>query len=364
MQPFKSLRKTRFVRSKIVRRVIKATLFVVLFVFFTMILDISFEYDERATEEMLSAFSMQSDLETVFVGNSAGKMMDSKLYSALSDKHAFNMCTPSQTLSVSYKNIKLAASQHRIKQVIMLTTLDVVHSNNIEQIDHVYDRVVDSSSPVSTRISNAVKRNINKSFARDTINKEQSINIWIPWENEQIQDFQSFKDNLSYRFSRLILKERLGSEIAYDLNVPKYALEPDSLSEADERILTEELDALPSLDVPSEMISADKLAELAEILSFCKNNGIECMMIITPHRTDYFERYGTFWENCMAVSDYLGHFVGNLGFVYVDTERDATVHDALPDTYFYDWEHISGEYRKQATEYLTEVISTMESESR
>lgn len=360
MQPFKSLRKTRFVRSKIVRRVIKATLFVLLFVFFTTILDMSFEYDERATEEMLSAFSMQSDLDTVFVGNSAGEMMDATLYSTLSGAQAFNMCTPSQTLSVSYKNIRLAASQHPIRQVIILTTLDVVNSDNLEQIDHVYDRVVDSSSPVSTRIRNAVKRNVNKSFARETINREQSINIWIPWENERIHDLQSFKNNLSYRFSRLIRKEQLGEHIVYDLNVPKYALRPGTFNETDERILTEELDALPSLDVPSEMISADKLAELAEILSFCRNNGIECMMIITPHKTDYFERYESFRENCMAVSDYLGHFVGNLEFAYVDTEEDAAVHEVLPDAFFYDWEHISGEYRKQATEYLAGVIKGME----
>ncbi len=360
MRLSKSLRKTKFVRSKNVRRVIKAILFVLLFTFFTMILDMSFEFDERATETMLTNFSRKPQIDTVFVGNSVGEMMDADLYSSITGEYAFNMCTPSQSLSISFQNIKLASSHHKIRKVVLFASLDVVNSDRFDQIEHVYYRVVDSSSPVSTRISKAFRRNLQKSFSRETINKEQSVNIWIPWENETIHDMESFKNNLSYRFARLINRERLGSGIAYDLNVPKFAVADGTLTDADNALLQEDIATMHELPVPEGMLTEANLTLLAEILTFCQDNGIECSMIITPHRTDYFDRYASYREYHKIVSAYLAQFLSKREFAYSDTEDDADLHTILPDSYFYDVEHIRGEYKEQATEYLTRVIRELD----
>ncbi|MBQ8667340.1 MAG: hypothetical protein IJ526_10820, partial [Lachnospiraceae bacterium] len=145
-----------------IKRLLKAILFIIIFLLLTLLFNAAYELDESATEAMLTSYSNHSDLETVFVGNSAGEMVDSDIFSRLSGNSAFNMCTPSQGLSVSLKNIKLACSHHNINKVILLMTFDTLNSENYDAIDHLYDRVVDSSSPFHTRIIKSVKRNIEK----------------------------------------------------------------------------------------------------------------------------------------------------------------------------------------------------------
>ncbi len=190
-------------RSKIIKRILKAILFVIIFAALMFILDSAFEMDEASTEAMLTRYSKTADIDMVFVGNSAGEMVDEKLFSELSGYAAFNMCTPSQGLSVSLKNLKMAASHHKIKEAVLLMTFDTVDSESYDGIDHRYDRTVDSSSPIHTRIINVIKRDIKSSFARNMRNTEKSVNIWIPWENETMHGWENVKKNLTGRFSRI-----------------------------------------------------------------------------------------------------------------------------------------------------------------
>ena len=46
--------------------------------------------------------------------------------------------------------------------------------------------------------------------------------------------------------------------------------------------------------------------------------------------------------------------------MYYNTEEDETLHQQLPDEYFYDWEHVSKEYIEKSTDYLTGVIQKLE----
>ncbi|MCR5686429.1 MAG: hypothetical protein K6G58_00145 [Lachnospiraceae bacterium] len=345
--------------SKNIRRTIKAFLFIALTFVFITIFSFSFELDENATETMLTSYSERPDIDTVFVGNSAGEMMDADLYSSLTGSHAFNMCTPSQGLSVSLKNIKMAASHHRIKSAVMLITLDTVNSEDDAGIEHLYDRVVDSSSPFHMRLYYSIKRNIDESFSYSNINTERSVITWVPWEGENNLGLSDIKKVFRKRVLRLINHDRLGSGIAYDLNSVKYETAPGYLTDDDIDLLQADTDASDDLEAPPGMISADKLTELAKISSFCRDNDISLTVIITPHRSDYYSRYDGFYEDTALISTFLDDFVSKRGVMYYNTEDDGQLHQILPDDYFYDWEHVDDEHVKEATEYLTEVISTL-----
>ena len=319
----------------------------------------AFELDEGVTETMLTAYSNQSDLDTVFVGNSAGEMLDANLYSQLTGDKAFNMCTPSQGLSVSLKNIKLAASQHQIKKVILLMTFDTANSESYDAIDHVYDRVVNSSSPLHNRLINTVKKNFEQSFSYSIINTEQSVNVWIPWENETLHGFSNIRNNINKRFQRLVRGDLLGSHIAYDLNTVIYNRAPGNLNSDDTDLLQQDISKISDLPIPPNMIASDKLTLLARICSYCRDNNIYFTVIITPHRSDYYDRFDSFREDSRNMNNYLEDFVSKRGFMYYNTEDDPRLHAILPDKYFYDWEHVSGKYISPATEYLTDVIQTL-----
>lgn len=346
--------------SKNVKRTIKILIFASVFILLMLVFDAAFELDEGTTESMLTKYSGLSDIDTVFVGNSAGEMLDSQLYSEITGDNGFNMCTPSQGLSVSLKNIKLASSQHRINKVILLMTFDTANSENYDAIDHVYDRVVNSSSPLHKRIFYYLKQNIEKSFSFDVINTERSVNIWIPWENETIHGLPNICNNLKRRVSRILSGDRLGSKIQYDLNSVIYETVPDKLNKSDSELLQNDIDHISDLPIPSDMLAADKISLLARICSYCRNNNIDFIVVVTPHRTDYYDRYDSYREYNEVVNLYLNDFISKRGFMYYNTEEDETLHQQLPDEYFYDWEHVSKEYIEKSTDYLTGVIQKLE----
>lgn len=347
-------------RSEYLHRLLKAILFVMIFIVITIIFDSAFEYNESSTENMLTLYSRQKEIDTVFVGNSAGEMLDAKLYTDLTTDRAYNMCTPSQGLSVSLKNIKMAASQHRINKAVLLLTFDSVEAGSYEWIDHLYDRVVYSASPLYVQLGKMIARNSEKSFSPDNIKTEHSINVWIPWEMETDHGLKNVRDNLAMRIERLIQGNRLGSNIAYDLNKRIYQTYPGTLTDQDIYMLQKDIETMSSLKVAPGMISEDKIELLAEICTFCRDNEIDLYVIVTPHRSDYYDKFDDFREYSENISSYLDDFVTKRNFVYYDTEHDPRLHDTLPDEYFYDWEHIYDDHKEQATNYLASMISTLQ----
>lgn len=345
--------------SKTVKRALKFILFIAIFMGLMILLDAAFELDETKTEEMLTAYSQTDDISTVFVGNSAGEMLDAAVYEELSGEPAFNMCTPSQGLSVSLKNIKLARSHHMIKKAVLLMTPDMVDTESYDAIDHLYDRTVDSSSPFYIRIRNDLKRDWEKAFADTSLGSEKTVNVWIPWENETIHGFENIRSNLSRRLKRALAHEPLGYRIAFDLNTARYETAQNDPSDEDEAVFDEDLAAMEELDIPEGMLGSDKVRLLSDMCRFCSDNGIDLTVIVTPHRPDYYGRYEGFREDNARLSAFLNDLISKRGFMYYNTEDDPRLHEILPDLYFYDWEHISDEYKGQATRYLYDVISSL-----
>ena len=346
--------------SESTKRMLKAVLFAGIFVILMIILDAAFLFDEGATENMLASYSKTDDIDTIFVGNSAGGMMDAVRYSGISGSHAFNMSTPSQGLSVSLKNIQLAASQHRIKHVILLLTFDTFNSESYDAIDHLYNRTLFSGCPLPSRIRHLTSSNIERSFTTDTINTEKSVNIWIPWENETSHGLNNLKNNFSGRIRRFSSGSRLGDGFAYDLCTAKYETYPGIFTADDISELDRDMEKAGSLPLPDGMITSDKITLMAEICSFCRDNDLSLLVIVTPHRSDYYDRFDGFRSYSEELSDYLDYFLSKREILYYNTEEDPDLHRLLPDKYFSDWEHISDPYTDSSTDYLTDVIQNMQ----
>ena len=155
----------------------------------------------------------------------------------------------------------------------------------------------------------------------------------------------------------------LGYDIAFDLNTKKYDVMPGNMTDADHLLFAKNIEALNDLSVPSDMVTADKLIILAEICTFCRDNDMELMVIATPHRSDYYNRFASFRQENKELSSFLNDFLLMRGCNYYDSEEDVDVHNILPDSYYYDWEHVSEEYTDQSTDYLTDVIEQMSTEN-
>ena len=337
-------------------RILKALLFAVITVILTMALDTVLELNESDTEEMLIKFADKESIDTVFVGNSAGKMLNPDIYENLTGSPAVNMCTPSQSYNVTLENIKLAYARHKIKKVVLLTTFDTFDDASPEVADHIYHRVINSSGTWFENVTDTVAENIKKESRPGIVNKEESINMWIPWVVETAPTFKDIKENITRRLLRIKNHTPLGAFFPYDFHEVIYEYKEDNLTKEDEDIIGEFENVLEGEAVLDEYFTVESLESLAGIIVFCRENGIEFEMIITPHRTDYYDRNGAFGEVVAASDELLRDFVTSFGYRYYNVEEDEQVHEILPDEYFYDWEHVSEEYRGISTEYLTNII--------
>lgn len=342
--------------SKYVKRILKGIIFASIFIVLTIGLDAILEFDEGDTERMLVDYSGQQNLNMIFTGNSAGKFMKYNRYNELSAENGFNMCTPSQGLEVAYKNIYMATSQHPIKHIILFVTYDTFNNDNTEPIEHIYDRVIVADEGMLGQVRDTVRQDIKHSLEPDNIAKEDSINLWIPWTQETVTDLDSMKKNVKRRFGRFKRGDRLGHGIAHKLDSVVYNTRPFNPTDKDVELLAKDVEAAQNLDIPEGMLNTEKLSKLDKILVYCRDNNIKLSVIVTPHRTDYFDRYESYRGYSEILDDYLRDFVIRRGFKYYNSEEDPRLHDILPDSYFYDVEHVEEEYSITATEYITGII--------
>ena len=204
-------------------------------------------------------------------------------------------------------------------------TFDTLNSENYDAIDHLYDRVVDSSSPFHTRIIKSVKRNTEKSFSSKEFATEHSINLWIPWENETHHGFSNVYSNINRRFLRFINRDPLGSQIAFDLNNVIYDRVPGQLNQNDIDMLQHDISSVSDIPISADLMAEDKLTLLSEICSYCRDNNIELMVIVTPHRSDYLDRYMGFRESTRYISSYLDDFISKRGFLYYNLKFGSKI---------------------------------------
>lgn len=342
--------------SKYVKRFLKAILFVAIFIVLTLILDAVLEYDESGTAHMLSEYSKQDNIETIFVGTSSGIIMDAEEYTELTGEKAYNMCSAAQSFNVSLDNIKLAASQHPIKKVVMFFLYDSVNDENTAIQDHIYDRVVMSTEKPTEHIRDYIGNNVEKSFNPDIIATEESINLWIPWTNEASTDKELIKGNIKRRFDNLIHGYSPRKEMKRDLSEVIYETNPGIPTENDKAILANDLNNAHVLDIPDGMLNDEKLDSIDKICIFCRENNIKLIVIATPHRTDYFERYDSFRHYSELLDGYIDDFVSKRGLIYYNSEEEQNLHELFPDSKFMDLEHIDFDYTDEATEFLTGII--------
>ncbi|MBQ8007167.1 MAG: hypothetical protein IJ245_06015, partial [Lachnospiraceae bacterium] len=74
-----------------------------------------------------------------------------------------------------------------------------------------------------------------------------------------------------------------------------------------------------------DLMAEDKLTLLSEICSYCRDNNIELMGIVTPHRSDYLDRYMGFRESTRYISSYLDDFITKRGFLYYNLKFGSKI---------------------------------------
>ena len=342
----------------IIKRILKLILFAAIAVLLTFFLDMAFELPESDSEIMLINYSRAKDIDTVLIGSSVGKAIMPEVYRKIAGDNAVNMCTSAQSFGTSYKNLKLAASQHKIKHAVLLMTFDSLDDSDTTAIDHLYDRTINSAGSAGDVIVNTLNYNITKEKQPGILSREESINLWIPWVNETSHGFKQIDNNITSRFMRLLSGNSLGCAFGEDFTTPKYNLIEKSPSEDDMQIFKSDLDEASAISASQITINPEKLEILNDIIRFCSDNSIKLGIVVTPHPASYYKRYASFEENINSVDHFMNNFCRKRNIPYFNAENDPELHKILPDSYFLDSEHIKDDYLPEASDYLSNIICT------
>lgn len=336
------------------KRIGKAVLFVLIFALINAFLCLALEYQEGESEKMLTRYSKAEGIETVVLGNSVAKMLDDSEFTALTGEETLNMCTPDQPYAVSDKLVRMASRQHPVTSVVLLTTFDAGTNENRHLIEKIYDRAENASRPMPDRLIRVLGDRLTKTFSADTFKSEDSINLWIPWVDESVTSLKEVDENLTKRLGRIRRGTHIGQEYEKDFDMVSFERVQSGLNAEDEALFAEDMEAMKTLDLPEGMLNEESLLNLAKLCSYCRDNHIRLSVMITPHRTDYYERYDAYRGYCDTMDGFLRKFVSERGFLYYNFEEDENLHEQLPDSLFEDWEHVLPKHKKKSTSLIAE----------
>lgn len=337
-------------------RILKVVVFVALLIILNKIVRTFVEPLETASEVMLTEYSkrtIETGMDTIIIGNSVTSMIDDEEFSNITGTKTFNMGTPAQSIGMSLDALKMAARQNEITTVILMTGYESLDADTTNIPERAYEKVVFSSYPVIKRIGARFATILGRAISPDNWKKPSSINMFFMWIDNCVDDPNSMWINFKTKVTRVLTGNPLGKNIAFSLDQKKYETRVNTRTEEDVRLFRKDIDYLRTIEIPEEAICDVTLEELDEISVFCRDNNIKLYYFISPHQSQYVDKYG---ESFDVISKFIEQFMTERSFVYYNFESDPLIHQELPDNYFDDYEHVTSVDVKYSTEVVANAF--------
>lgn len=352
MQPSKSIRYRN--------RIVKDILF--LFIFWVLNRMVSFVLEPLSTtsEEMWTRYTNTENIDTIIVGNSIGEMLDTDVVNADLNCISCNMCTPKQNIPISFDAIKVAAKQNPIKRVVLVSAYDGLTRAKAPVSERIFRRTMIASFPFAKRRYYDFLDRWREATDDDNFDRPESIKAWFPWIDDSQGDMAYIWGNIEAKTEDYLSGKKLGDGYGYSLDTVRFGRVDAGWNAEDERLFQVDYEysiALDRMGVPEGTIGEYSLERLNDICVYCRDNGIDFILIMMPHRSDYKSQYGDYYD---TVDEYTKNFVESRGFKYHNFEEDEGIHERIPDEYFYDIEHVSSEHGKELTKLIDECVTKLE----
>lgn len=330
-------------------RIVKILMFTVIFWAINGVMTFILEPLSDNSQTMWTQYTYESGIDTVYVGNSVGEMMIADVANSELGIKSYNMCTPKQNFPTSLDAAKIAAKQNPVKRIVLLSGYDTLAKNKASVSERVFRRTVIASYPFPKNKICDFTSKLSESIEVDNLDSEDSIKAWFPWIDDSTGDLEYITNVFITKLTRLIKHDRVGMGYAFSLDKVDYErVEPEWTADDTVKFMQDVQNA-ENLEIPDGTIGKYSLESLNNICIYCRENGIDFYLFMTPHRSDYRERYGDYYG---TVDDYMREFIESRGYYYYNFENKEDIHDILPDEYFYDIEHVSSKYANEATRVI------------
>lgn len=298
-----------------------------------------------ASELMWRQYYKEKEIDTLFIGSSLCQTsFDPYIFDEEMGVQSFNMGTPLQAMPQTVRALKTAIADHELKTVIFGMGFSTLKYEPVEEAELTFEKARAKEKGGIKGIWESMKY----IFSKDVRTGENSINYLFPWLYNR-EDFSpsTMKRNASLKLAAI--RERFSGKKA-ERNQPyhkgyvnethhtvDYAYKWDGCSY---RFYDREFDT-------------DMLKEFEKMITLCKQNDIDLIVVNTPHPTfDVISCYEFYAEN----ENEFQKLCEKHGIDYYDFSlAKSTVYQAKPEE-FADHEHLNQEgaesFSKQLSAFL------------
>lgn len=253
-------------------------------------LSFALEPARGSSELMWKQYYKEEEIDTIFIGSSlCQNSFDPYIFDEYLGTKAFNMGTPLQAMPQTVRSLEVAIADHDIKTVIFGMGFSTLKYEAVEEAELTYEKA-------RAREKGGMAgwlEGLTYIYSEDVRSDEKSVNYLFPWLYNRVDLSPSaiignlkakinfWKEGKSGQMSEADLSFHKGYQNE-NTGVVDYQYKWDGVSDR----------------FYSEAFNEDMMAEFERMMQICQRNGIELIVINTPHPNfDVIASYEYYNEN-------------------------------------------------------------------
>ncbi len=330
--------------TKYIYAFIRIILFISIFAVIISIMNFYFVPSNWASIDRWEQYSDKRDVDTLFVGSSVGWVVVPRTINGINNCQSVNMSTPNQFYKTSKEAVRFVSCQQPLQTVVLLTGFEGLESAEDYGAAEAFLKAQYETAGVLQRAWAVFTEKAGRYTDPVFLKSVDSMNIWFDWVESFTYSLPEIVKNVAYR------RERAEKSYTFDMSKSVERIEP---ARAGRVPVSEDIKALQQMNLTSIKTDTRTLKELDELAAYLKANGIRFVVIVTPHRSDVREGYGTEYD---VIDSYLEDFVTERGGEYYNIDVDPDLRAKLPDDMFMDREHIVDEGNNIVSEKIAQLL--------
>jgi len=279
------------------------------------------------SDSMWSEYSGEAEVDTIFVGSSVcATTFDARIFDEVLGVKSFNMGTPAQPIGQSMDAIEIAYKEHEIKTVIMGTGFFIFQEDPTEEAEMTF-------TIGHARLRGGIEgiaESITYMLSEEVIGTENSINYAFPWLYNHVEiSVDAIYQNVVEK-----LQAKKENTLSEDVNAESGKGFRPYYGEIDkDTIWTNN-----SYYCYSGTLEPRMMAKFKELMTYCNENGIELIVVNTPHPAHDIVTCYSYYENMDRV---ISGLCEEYGVAYYDFSLVKPELFENKIEYFYDFEHLN-----------------------
>lgn len=318
------------------KRAIKVTVFATIFFILMGILNYIIEMPNKYGRDAWDEYTHKKNINTLFVGSSVGDVANVDIIDSILGTNSINMSTPEQLYKTNYDAISFITRQQPIERVVMIIGMESLKHNENYIADHLFRTAMYMNGSVMDRVYYGIKDKAIRYIDWEFLGSTDSINIWFKWVKCPVKTADKMRDNI---FNDK-LESRKNSDYYVDMTYMPYGRKTELVNDETFHDLENDLEELSTRNIKCFEIDSHAIETFDCILRFLRDNNIEAVVMISPHRLDHRLIYGDDYDK---IDEFLRRFIEKRGGKYINLDTDYELRELLnrAEEPFKDEEHLT-----------------------